>query len=122
MQSAGAVLDLTDPEALLNARAGNRISEIEKHIAANKPMEEYLRGQLCEAPNLGLFFSESVCYRSEGLTYSPCGQEFTLLPGESINESNHLTTVQTNAETGVSTTDQALTTTTSNDEQESFAS
>lgn len=39
-----------------------------------------------ELPQLGMFFTEETCFRPEGLTYSPCGQEKTILSNESISE------------------------------------
>lgn len=75
-----------------------------------------------EIPQLGLLFSESLCYRSEGLTYQPCGEEFSILPGESISQSNVLTTTRSDESSSSYTTEESLTTKDQREDTQSFTS
>lgn len=70
---------------------------------------------------LGLFFSETDCWRSEGLVHQPCGDTFAILPGESLEETNTLITTETNANSATSTTSQSLTMTDGSSETETFS-
>jgi len=68
-----------------------------------------------EIPELGLFFTEQLCLRHDGLAYKPCGEEFTLLPGETIKQARK--TVLSESEQideGVTVVDDLATTTKDN--------
>lgn len=89
IQNSDMVLDLNSPlESLksLEKRVYDHAIEALQVKAGFKPIS------LASYPlkQLGMFFTEEVCFRPEGLTYSPCGEEKVLLPNEIITETNVL--------------------------------
>jgi len=113
--------DLRNPERAIDARLGTLREELIKKMDKDLGDFEINTFQSYELDGLGMFFKEAVCYRSEGLTYSPCGEEFSILPGEKINESNVLKTAITQEDTKELTITENLTTKDSNEETETFS-
>lgn len=86
VSSSDASLDIAQPAKALEARIGRTLESAslgEFRDAEFRPLQRY---KVIEMEQLGLFFSESTCFRCEGLAYAPCGNESSLLPSESISE------------------------------------
>jgi len=83
---AGPAFDITKPQRALEARAEKAFPEKAMIEAIEAQFQEIKIPLSYELEQLGMFFTEATCFRPEGLAYSPCGKEYTLLPGESISE------------------------------------
>ena len=93
IKSSNGLLDASNPEGAIEAREEkyrNLVLDYDEKEIKHKPIPN---NKAYELEGLGMFFKESVCYRPEGFSYSPCGKEMTIMPGEEINESNILTTI-----------------------------
>ena len=83
--ATGIPMDIANPADVIaqRERAADAALNVEEAAMDFRPFNYWTRHELRE---LGIFFTESVCYRPEGFAYAPCGEEFTLLPGESWEE------------------------------------
>jgi len=120
--SSGVSMDITKPTRAIEARIPayrQEVAKVIKDVSHVRPIPviEYL-----EVDQLGLFFTESVCYRCEGLTYEPCGEEHTIMPGEKFSYSNTLTVTEKDASNSKETTSQVFTTKDSFSEEDTFES
>jgi len=86
-------LDVSNPEKAIEIREEKYQDLVLKYADKDIKYEPIAYNKAYELEGLGMFFKESVCYRPEGFTYSPCGKEITIMPGEEIKESNVLTTI-----------------------------
>ena len=119
---SGAALDKRDAIRAIEARLPRRLDEIGTALAKPLVLEPIHFLQYRELDQLGLFFTESVCYRCEALTYEPCGEESTILPGEKFSYTNTLTVTEKEAESSKETTSQVLTTKDTLEEQDTLES
>lgn len=86
-EAAGVEVSLDDPAAAIAARERRIQADLDLEAAQDAQLTPFPFWQGYELPELGIFFTEKVCYRPEGLAYGPCGKEFTVLPGDKIKES-----------------------------------
>jgi len=77
--------------------------------------------KMCEYDGLGIFTSDSICQRKEGKVYDVCGEETTLLPGQSINETNAIKISSEESESSDINTDESLSQRDNISEVESFS-
>lgn len=120
IQLSKGKLNLNNPKASIDARVTSIEGLVEEAAVQNldfKPIPNILT---CELDGLGLFFSESVKYRCEGKAYSPCGEEITILPGETINETNVLKTSLVSETSAENTISENLTSTNRNEVTDTF--
>jgi hypothetical protein len=122
VQKTGAALNKLDAMRAIEARLPRRFEEIGATLAEPLAFEPIRFLQYKEVDQLGLFFTESVCYRCEALAYEPCGEESTILPGEKLSYTNTLTVTEKEAESTKETTSQVLTTKDSLEDQDTLES
>lgn len=105
--SAGAAFNMQYPDRALLARMDQTISNAKFDGLLETQFKPLPKLMAREFSQLGLFFTEATCFRCEGLTYTPCGHESTILPHEKFDETRTLdsTTIATDAESEESTTD-----------------
>lgn len=121
IKNSKGMLDLSAPEKVIETREINIRASFDKLKLKGKDEMKIPLNEVMEFDGLGLFFKEDVCYRGEGMSYSPCGKEFTIMPGEKFSESNTLEVTTEDAETGEVTTTQDFTNTENESEEETFA-
>ncbi len=119
---AGDAFDLSNGPKAIEMRMPHKYAEIKKASGKFEKFNPIRLPNVRELDQLGLFFTEAVCQRAEGLSYSPCGEEMTILPGERIRRSNTVKTVQKDEQTGKETISESLLTTTQNDAIDTFES
>lgn len=87
VKRGGAAVDLDRLDLALDARIDRAVEGVKfDSLAAGKfvPIANMRARRL---PYLGMFFSETTCFRSEGMSYPPCGREYSILPNETLTES-----------------------------------
>ena len=104
---AGEAFDLRYPERVLLSRMDRTISNDKFDSLLDIQFKPLPKLMVRELPHLGLFFTEATCFRCEGLTYTPCGHESTILPHEKFDETSVLesTTTATDSTAEESTTE-----------------
>ena len=112
--------DLRNLENAVNVRMAPVREDLVKTMDRDLGQIEINQWQTYEMDGLGMFFKEAICYRSEGMTYSPCGEEFTILPGEKITEGNVLKTSVTSENSSEVTINESLTNKSNTDETDTF--
>ncbi len=111
--------EFSNPELAIERREAAVVGDfdIDKEVIDIQPIP---LSRMCEYDGLGIFTKDSICQRIEGKTYSPCGEEITLLPGESIKESNVLKSSTVDKETNEETIEERFTDKNSLEESETF--
>jgi hypothetical protein len=121
IKSSNGLLDASNPEQAIQVREEkyrDLVLDYDEKEIKYKPIPNH---RAYELEGLGMFFKESVCYRPEGFSYSPCGKEMTIMPGEEINESNILTTIIKEEDSEEQIISQDFTTTDKQTDVETFA-
>jgi len=104
-----------DPEHIIAERSDKVLEDFNIEEAMAQEFRPFPVWRKYELPELGVFFSESMCLVSEGFTYPACGKEFTLLPHDTIKESWSSETVTNDDSVSTETASSDVTTTTKND-------
>lgn len=120
IKSSLGLLDVSNPEKAIQVRE-EKIRDLVLDFNEKEIKHDPIPfNKAYELEGLGMFFKESVCYRPEGFSYSPCGKEMTIMPGEEISETNILTTIVKDESTNEQTISQDFTTTDKETDVESF--
>ena len=120
IKSSNGLLDASNPEQAIEVREKKYKDLVLDYNDKEIKYEPIPYNNAYELEGLGMFFKESVCYRPEGFSYSPCGKEMTIMPGEEIKESNILTTIVKEEDSNEQTISQDFTTTDKETDVETF--